>query len=74
MCVLLGFWAIGLPSSYILGFYAGLGIHGIYFGLVITAVFLATTFTVKILKSDWFLLSKKIHIRLCKEGDEIEVI
>ena len=31
----IAYWGLGLPSAYVLGFVAGFGVTGVWFGLVI---------------------------------------
>jgi len=71
--VLVWFWFIGLPCSYILGFLLGFQIHGIYFGIVIAVIVLASVFTWNIIKTDWDELAESVSKRLIEEENEVEM-
>jgi MATE family multidrug resistance protein len=45
---LVGYWFFGLPVSYLLGFGAGLGPAGLWYGLVLGLAAVATTLLVRV--------------------------
>lgn len=47
---LLAYWAVGIPSSYVLGFRAGLGPQGIWWGLVIGLAVIAVAANLRFLR------------------------
>jgi MATE family multidrug resistance protein len=50
---LAGYWCIGLPLAYILGFRMSLGVLGLWIALAVAAGLQAIVFLVAMLRFDW---------------------
>ena len=55
----MGFWVLGLPCGYLLAFYGGLGVYGLWWGFAIGLLCCSTLYVITFAKVDWELEAKR---------------
>ena len=69
---IIGYWIIAIPLSYFFGFYLGFGLRGIWFGMPLGVMTIATVFIYVICSTNFKELSGEIMERIEKEKNDLE--
>ena len=64
-------WAVGLPAALALGFYAGMGVEGLYVGLIAGPAIELACFAWLVGRMDWPAEARGAHARALEATDSV---